>query len=635
MRYTFYIGLLVLMVSPVLGQSPRVPSVIQFADMELHLNDRAREEVQLDVDALTRSQKYFNIKLDRVIQYFPIIERVLKEENVPDDFKYLVIQESALIPDAVSSSNAVGFWQFKESSGQEVGLRIDRNIDERMNVVSATRGACKYLKTNNFYYDNWLYALLAYNTGRGGAEKYVDSRHFGDKRMDITKHTHWYLKKYLAHKIAFEDALANNKIPSRYLYEYTDGGGLSLSEIASELNVDPDELYSYNKWVRRGKIPGDKSYTVIIPTADRPQEMMAVSQTNLKGNGTHVPTPDKGQYPLIKSDSNNDSRILSINGIPGTQAKNGEDIKSLAGLGGVQIKDFLKYNDIDITHKLIPGQVYYFKKKHNKAREYYHTVYPGEDSWTIAQKYGIKEKNLLRKNRIWDDHSDFKAGRIVWLRYIRPEDEPIQYAEIPIQPASDRYQAGMTRDEGSGNDRGDQAATGMQSSKSIQEEEPDSYIETHIEEPGKTTSANHEYNSPDLAGYGEEYNVDTPLNEPISSEPLFHVIEAGETLYGISRKYGVSVEDLRMINDMEVDEGLPIGRKIYLKNPFPDESFTGLSRNNGSREQDSYILYQVKKGETLYAISKRFNVTVPEIMDWNRKSDFSIQEGDILKIKQE
>jgi len=128
----------------------------------------------------------------------------LQEENVPDDFKYLVIQESALIPDAISSANAVGFWQFKESSGQEVGLRIDRNIDERMNVVSATRGACRYLKTNNFYYDNWLYALLAYNTGRGGAETHIDSRHFGDKKMEINKHTHWYVKKYLAHKIAFQ-----------------------------------------------------------------------------------------------------------------------------------------------------------------------------------------------------------------------------------------------------------------------------------------------------------------------------------------------------------------------------------------------------------------------------------------------
>jgi membrane-bound lytic murein transglycosylase D len=119
----------------------------------------------------------------------------------------------------------------------------------------------------------------------------------------------------------------------------------------------------------------------------------------------------------------------------------------------------------------------------------------------------------------------------------------------------------------------------------------------------------------------------------ISSTPLFHIVEAGETLYGISRKYAVPVEDLRMINDLGVDEGLPIGRKLYLKNPFPDEPSTSLSRNNESNDSNSYILYQVKKGETLYAISRRFNVTVSEIMDWNRKNDYSIHEGDTLRIK--
>lgn len=631
MRRTLSIILFVLMRYPILGQSPTVPSVIQFADMELRLNERTREEIQLDVDALTRSQKYFNIKLDRVIQYFPIIERVLREENVPDDFKYLVIQESALIPDAISSANAVGFWQFKESSGQEVGLRIDRNIDERMNVVSATRGACRYLKTNNFYYDNWLYALLAYNTGRGGAETHIDSRHFGDKKMEINKHTHWYVKKYLAHKIAFQDALAKDKILSRYLYEYTDGGGSSLSEIAAELNVDPDELINYNKWVRRGRIPTDKVYTVIVPTTERPQEMIAMTQTNLRGNGAHIPTPERGKYPLIKHIDSSDSRLYSINGIPGTLAKNGDDIEKLADLGGIPMKDFLKYNDIDIAHQVIPGQVYYFKKKRNKAREHYHTAYPGENSWTIAQKYGIKEKRLLRKNRIRINHSDFKNGRIVWLRFIRPEDQPIEYAEITsLPPGQNQEEVSRSTEAQTFNN----PVTETISSQKGPDTEPDNYIDTHFEQPKENSIEQNGVESIALAGYVEDHDQ-SQTDGALSTSPLFHIVEAGETLYGISRKYGVSVEDLRLINDISMGEELPIGRKIYLKNPFPDEPSIDLSRNNESNELNSYIIYHVKKGETLYAISKRFNVTVAEIMNWNQKNDYSIKEGDMLRIKRD
>src|SRR5690606_22399323 len=126
-------------------QGPRVPSEMEFAGIRLDLTDAARREIQTHVDALYRSEKYFNVKLERVDLYFPIIERIFYEENLPIDFKYLVIQESALISDAVSSSNAVGFWQFKQASAEEVGLRIDGRVDERLNIVSSTRGAARYL----------------------------------------------------------------------------------------------------------------------------------------------------------------------------------------------------------------------------------------------------------------------------------------------------------------------------------------------------------------------------------------------------------------------------------------------------------------------------------------------------------
>jgi len=632
MRNTLFIFTFMLIGAFAIGQTPRVPSVIQFAEMELRLNDRAREEIQLDVNSLTRSEKYFNIKLERVIQYFPIIERILREENVPDDFKYLVIQESALIPDAVSTSNAVGFWQFKESSGQEVGLRIDRQVDERMNIVSATRGAAKYLKTSNFYYNNWIYSLIAYNTGRGGAEAHVDRRHFGDKKMDINKHTHWYVKKYLAHKIAFQDALSRNYIQTKSLYEYTDGGGKSLSEIAAELNVEPDELFVYNKWVRRGKIPTDKIYTVIIPGERQPQGLIVET---VKGNGTHVPVPDHGKYPLIKKIKNSDSRILLINGIPGTLAGKGEDIESLADVGQIPLKDFLKYNDIDITHRVIPGQAYYFDKKKNKAREHYHTVYPGENSWIIAQKYGIKENKLLRKNRIKANHSDFKAGRVVWMRFIRPPDHPVEYREIPKEFTSTAHKP----TERSYSENPVSLETGpledpVNSEEDQPEEGRDNYIETHLEQSKDYSTGN---NTPEKSTGENSQNgyYGNPSNGSTNTSfPLFHVVEAGETLYGISRKYEIPVEKIRIINDLSVDEGLQIGQKIYLKNPFPEKPPPGEKENIEENPTNPYMIYHVKKGETLYGISRKFNVSIEEIMDWNSKNDYFIQEGDLLKIKQ-
>ena len=110
----------------VAAQPPEVPHKMQFAGMTLTIRDDARREIQKDVNALTQSPKHHNIKVERAKTYFPIIEKVFAEENLPDDFKYLVLQESALIADAVSVSNAVGFWQFKDFTALEMGLRVDR-----------------------------------------------------------------------------------------------------------------------------------------------------------------------------------------------------------------------------------------------------------------------------------------------------------------------------------------------------------------------------------------------------------------------------------------------------------------------------------------------------------------------------
>ena len=94
--------------------SPRVPDKIRIDNMVLNISSDVIPIIQNEVDALHINDKYFQIFVDRVNIYFPIIERILREEEMPDDLKYLALQESALIPDAVSSSNAVGFWQFKK-----------------------------------------------------------------------------------------------------------------------------------------------------------------------------------------------------------------------------------------------------------------------------------------------------------------------------------------------------------------------------------------------------------------------------------------------------------------------------------------------------------------------------------------
>lgn len=498
---------------PVMAQSVVVPSKVEFAGMKLTLNAAARKKVQEDVDRLRRNPKFFQAYVDKADLYFPIIEQVFREENFPEDVKYLIIQESAFKADAVSSSQAVGYWQFKKGTAQEVGLRVDGAIDERKNIVSASRGAAKYIKQNNVKLDNWVYALTAYNTGLGGVQRYVDKKYIGADKMEITGNTHWYFLKFLAHKIAFEDAVGKQK-PERGLSMLQAVAGASLKSISKDANVDLEELSSYNMWIDPNKkIPSDKTYVVVIPgeLVGGLVAMKSISTDKVENsNKTEKVKPVKIQTkvkpktePKVEDisdyDPENPPIFLIVNGLRAIKAREGDELLRLSVYSGIDREKFLRYNEIKNFHQPIEGQHYFITKKKSKGLVNYHTVQRGESLWYIAQKYGMRMKKILSYNRMSDTEA-LEEGRVLWLRRKRPSDQPVKYERIePIE----------------GNDK---------SNTLVEENEPDNY-----------------------------------------EGPKIHLVEKGQTLYSISKIYKVSVEEIRDWNN-KTDNNVSIGEKLIIKN---------------------------------------------------------------------
>ena len=337
------------------AQTPQVPHKMEFAGMTLTIRDDARREIQKDVNALTQSPKHHNIKIERAKTYFPIIEKVFEEERVPDDFKYLALQESALIADAVSVSNAVGFWQFKDYTAVEMGLRVDKEIDERLNIVSSSRAAARYIKKNNFYFNNWIFALQAYQMGAGGAMKSLPKNLSGARHMEITSATYWYVKKYLAHKIAFEDVVEGTGQIKAIPYE--NRSNKLLTDIAREVSVNEEELKSYNKWAKTGRIPDDRTYTVIIPVAGEKQ--ITLPLTTVAASKVEPALEAKATYVLADRSK--------INGIKAIKAVPGETSAALASRAGVMLSDFLTWNDISKDTRIEADQYYLLGKKRTRA----------------------------------------------------------------------------------------------------------------------------------------------------------------------------------------------------------------------------------------------------------------------------
>jgi membrane-bound lytic murein transglycosylase D len=563
------------------AQAPEVPHKMHFADMTLTIRDDARREIQKDVDALTQHPRYFNIKVERAKTYFPIIEKVFAEERLPEDFKYLVLQESALISDAVSVSNAVGFWQFKDFTAMEMGLRVDKEIDERMNIYSATRGAAKYLKKNNYLFNNWLIALQSYQMGGGGVQRSVGDQYNGARHMEITSETYWYIKKFLAHKVAFENAVKGE--PQIKVVQYQIQSPKTLKEIAMELSVDESTLKEYNKWARADKIPTDRPYSIIIPSGQLSPEFNTLMLASIKASQA-LPLQSKPASTKVEK---------NINGVLAIQAWPGETTTALAARGGVPVSDFLRYNEIPIDHVVQSNSFYFLKKKKSKSDQVNHTFKPGEDLWAISQQYGVQMKRLKKLNRISDE--SLKPGELVWLNSKKPATQ-LTFDPVPVEAVT------------------------------VVAVEDDSFFgwEVKPKEDIKT-------NAPTLTPVDAEINSSHIKDSTISLfRDSLHTVLKGETLYSIAKTFQVNVTDLLSWNQLDISSGIKQGQILKVKARVAQQPV--IADTNNSPSVNAFIFHEVKPADTLYSVARQYNVTIKEIMDWNEKQDFNLTLGEKLKV---
>lgn len=568
----------------VLAQSPEVPHKMEFAGITLTIRDDARREIQKDVDLFTQSQKHFNIKVERARTYFPIIEKIFNEEGLPDDFKFLVLQESALISDAVSVSNAVGFWQFKDFTAIEMGLRVDKEIDERMNIEASSRAAARYLKKNNMYFNNWIYALQAYQMGAGGVQRSVSDFESGTKHMEITSKTYWYVKKFLAHKVAYQGSVKGGG--EIQLLSVMNQSRKSMSELAKEFALPEEELKSYNKWVRTDYIPGDRPYRVFIPTAGNNR---VLAETVAKSTQTTKLYEQPARVEARPPVAGNLTR--HINGIVAMQAVENESITGFVKRANIDLSLFLKYNDLSISDQLIPGEYYYLKRKKTRGGVPQHVVKNGEDLWSVSHKYGVQLKRIKKYNSL-PETGRIKEGTVLYLSGKPGKTPPVNPEEVVQVQPGETFNWSVKPE--------------MQSSNPI--------IVTSVPEAAKPV----ENTTPE--------NSLTESVQPASSGQ--HIVAAGETLYAIAKRYQVTVMQLAEWNNLNLQVGIKQGQVLNLSAESTD-SPASSSTESGELQA---IIHQVKASDTLYGVARQYGVTIKDLMDWNNKKDFALTVGESLKI---
>ena len=631
---------------------PESPKKIEFANIIIELDEASQKNVNAEIiKLLTPQNKFLEQKLERMQWYFPIIEKILGEEEVPEDFKYLSVLESSLLPEAISSSNAVGFWQFKEATAKEMGLKIDNNQDDRKNIMFSTHAAALYLKKNNLIYKNWISCMLAYKEGIKGAENSIPVEWSFASEIKFDENTPVYLIKALAHRIAYEHRLNRLKESPKTFIQYPTKGK-SLAEIAVELTIDINELRKYNPWIYGANIPNDKDYSILIlsSTTDSNEITEKIKKrTNLMG--IDVGFPQLKRITMVSTSP--DSPIFyEINGKKGILSQPGDEVAQMSEKSKIKIGKFLSYNNMNDKDIAKEGSVYYLQKKNKKAKVPFHTVLGEQTLWDVSQMYGVQLKYLLKYNRMKESQK-LQPGRIIWLQKTRPKNQPFEVIQeaipekekLPLKETFEKKEEVVKNEnpiKPKGNTEKEVIAT-----KPIVKEKDGLNLEDPIFEskPAK-----------EIPKKEEKVIVETPKKIVASKSSITtHTVKQGETLFSIAQIYNLTISQLRAINGLKENESIRFNQilKVNLANALaaaekerinsekepekieiPNNTKPSIAKPSIVKKSNtSKKTHEVKAGETLFSISKKYTVSIKNLQNWNSLLDNEIKIGQTLIIE--
>jgi len=331
-----------------------IPQKVSFAGVSIPLKEYDVAE-RYDREILTNVywQSQTLMLLKRSQRFLPNIDRILKENNIPADFKYLAMAESGL-QNVSSPAGAAGFWQFLDKTAKRYKLDVNEDVDERYHLEKATQAACLYFKEAYAIFNDWALVAASYNMGIEGVRRQMQNQQmksYFDLYLNVET------ARYLFRIIAIKEICENPTkfgfyIPQNHYYKEVpsvkvkvDLSISQLSEWAIHNNCNYKLLKLLNPWLRKAYInvtPG-KTYYIALPKDRIMQSELAskvVNDTLSLSQTSLGDMPKEDLMPIIEHKVEKD-----------------ESIESIAIKYAVKPEDICTWNSLKAKQKLVPGTV--------------------------------------------------------------------------------------------------------------------------------------------------------------------------------------------------------------------------------------------------------------------------------------
>ncbi|HMN69715.1 MAG TPA: LysM peptidoglycan-binding domain-containing protein [Bdellovibrionales bacterium] len=495
---------------------------------EIALDDN--EHVQMWVRYFQgRGRHHMDLYLARSSRYLPMMKNVLRENGLPEELVYIALIESGFSPRAHSRANAVGYWQFIRSTGKRFGMQIDTFTDERRDPVLSTRAAAEYFKALHNLLGSWHLAMASYNVGEGrvlrATRKYGTKDFWAliKKRRALPAETRHYVPKFIAATMIAKD-------PAKYGFsniEYQDPlsydtvalqSPISLSKLASNINVDIEELKLLNPKFRTDFVPISRgTETVVRIPVGRATDALAALSLSVTTQ-PKILNAEHFYYRIRRGDTLSTiarkhrttvSQLRRLNDLSNrTLLRVGRSIKVPDNGGEIKVMV-----EEESSRRPAGGGKTVVSAVDTRPTSTHHVVRRGDNLSTIARRYGLSMSELLKLNNI-NTRSVIRKGQK--LR-VRPDSAP---TSAKIQPKRSTVALAEFRSQSA--------------SKKVAKE---------------------------LASQSPRRMA---ASSSVKDAARKHKVRRGETLYDVSKKYGVTLAELARANNVKWNHRVMAGEKLMI-----------------------------------------------------------------------
>ena len=418
-----------------MGASPAgvLPPTAADVEIEIQAETGARYHFPLVMNAKvshfisyysTVQNRFMHHSLARSHRYLPMMRKVLRENDIPEELAYMVLIESGFTTHAYSRARACGPWQFIGSTGRRYGLKINSWVDERRDPVKSTYAAAAYLGDLYEMFGSWYLAAAAYNAGEGKIQRAM-RRHKTDDFWQMANYR--YLKRetreYIPRILA---AIMIAKEPEKYGFvdiEYEAPFTYDLVTVADATDLDALAWASGSRAADIRKLnpelncwctpPRVKDYKVRVPfgtgercqtaLADLPPAKRVTFRKHRIRQGDTLSTIARRYHTGIQ-------QIKDLNGLHSSRIRAGRDLLIPVRVGGRGAVVF----DRQINSSGSFAKLRYNPKKRSARRSSYR-VRRGDSLWKIARRHNLRVADIQRWNGMGHS-SAIKPGQVLKLR---------------------------------------------------------------------------------------------------------------------------------------------------------------------------------------------------------------------------